>query len=134
MMNKKTVVILLLCSAALMLVVACSVIAGGTTGKTSKSGSSKEVHMSAQTFVQSSITISKGSSLSLVDDVGVPHQIANGTWDNNTAQPLKEPNAPTVNVQLNGNDQQVIGPFATAGTYHLYCTLHPGMNLTVSVQ
>jgi len=133
-MNKKTGVILLLCSAALMLVVACSGIAGGTTGKTSTSGSSNEVHMSAQTFVQSSITISKGSSLSLVDDVGVPHQIANGTWDNNTAQPLKEPNAPTVNVQLNGNDQQVIGPFATAGTYHLYCTLHPGMNLTVSVQ
>ena len=133
-MNKKTVVILLLCSAALMLVVACSGNAGDTTGKTSTSGGSKEVHMSAQTFVQSSITISKGSSLSLVDDVGVPHQIADGTWDNNTAQPLKEPNAPTVNVQLNGNDQQVIGPFATAGTYHLYCTLHPGMNLTVSVQ
>src|SRR5215469_12597093 len=121
MMNKKTVVILVLCSAALMLVVACSGIADGTTDKTSTSGSSKEVHMSAQTFVQSSITIRKGSSLSLVDDVGVPHQIANGTWNNNTAQPLKEPNAPTVNVQLNGNDQQVIGPFATVGTYHLYC-------------
>ena len=133
-MNKKTGVILLLCSAALMQVVACSGISGGTTGNTSTRRSSDEVHMSAQAFVQSSITISKGSSLSLVDDVGVPHQIANGTWDNNTAQPLKEPNAPTVNVQLNGNDQQVIGPFATVGTYHLYCTVHPGMNLTVIVQ
>lgn len=133
-MIKKTGVILLLCSAALMLVVACRGVPGGTTGNTSTRGSSNAVHMSAQTFLQSLMTISKGSSLSLVDDVGVPHQIANGTWDNTTAQPLKEPNAPTVNVQLTGNDQQVIGPFATAGTYHLYCTVHPGMNLTVSVQ
>jgi len=119
-----------------MLFVAC----GGTgtpndsTGNTSTSGSSNEVHMSAQTFVQSSITISKGSSIALVDDVGVPHRIANGTWDNNNAKPMKETNAPSVNVQLNGNDQQTIGPFAMAGTYHLYCTIHPGMNLTVIVQ
>jgi len=47
---------------------------------------------------------------------------------------MKETNAPSVNVQLNGNDQQTIGPFAAAGTYHLYCTIHPGMNLTVIVQ
>ena len=90
--------------------------------------------MSSQTFVQSSMTISKGSSLTLVDDVAVPHFIANGTWDNNTARPLKETTAPSVSVQLKGNDQQVIGPFTTAGTYHLYCSIHPGMNLTVIVQ
>jgi hypothetical protein len=91
MMIKKAGVILLLCSAALMLVVACGGTGapGGTTGNTSTSGSSNEVHMSAQTFVQSSMTISKGSSITLVDDVAVPHHIANGTWDNNTAQPVK---------------------------------------------
>ena len=135
-MIKKIVVTLLLCSAALMLFVACGGTGapGDSTGNTSTSGSSNEVHMSAQTFVQSSITISKGSSIALVDDVGVPHRIANGTWDNNNAKPMKETNAPSVNVQLNGNDQQTIGPFATAGTYHLYCTIHPGMNLTVIVQ
>ncbi len=134
MMIKKIVVTLLLCSAALMLFVACSGAPSDSTGNTSTSGSSNEVHMSAQTFVQSSTTISKGSSIALVDDVGVPHHIANGTWDNNNAKPMKETNAPSVNVQLNGNDQQTIGPFATAGTYHLYCTIHPGMNLTVIVQ
>ena len=133
-MIKKIVVTLLLCSAALMLFVACGGVPNDSTGNTSTSGSSNEVHMSAQTFVQSSVTISKGSSIALVDDVGVPHRIANGTWDNSIAKPVKETNAPAVNVQLNGNDQQVIGPFATAGTYHLYCTFHPGMNLTVIVQ
>src|SRR5205823_11396334 len=104
-----------------------------TTGDTGTSGSSTEVHMSSQTFAQSSVTIRKGSRITLVDDVAVPHAIANGTWDHNTARPLKETKAPSVNVQLQGNDQQVIGPFPTAGTYHLYCSIHPGMNLTVIV-
>ena len=133
-MIKKIVVILLVCSATLMLFVACSGIPGGTAGNTSTSGSSTEVHMGSQTFVQSSMTISKGSSLTLVDDVGVLHIIANGTWDNSIAKPVKETTAPAVSAQLKGNDQQVIGPFTTAGTYHLYCSIHPGMNLTVIVQ
>ena len=140
---KKIVIILLLCSVATVLFIACGGTGtpSGTTplptieGTTGTSGSSVAVHMSFQTFAQPSVTISKGSSITLIDDVAVPHHIANGTWDNNaTAQPLKEPNAPTVDVQFNGNDQQAIGPFTTAGTYHLYCTIHPGMNLTVIVQ
>jgi plastocyanin len=145
MLIKKIVIVLLLCSAATLLFVACggtgtpggttsTPTIEGTTGNTGTSGSSVAVHMSFQTFAQPSLTISKGSSITLIDDVPVPHHIANGTWDNNAAQLLKEPNAPTVNVQFNGNDQQVIGPFTTAGTYHLYCTIHPGMNLTVIVQ
>jgi plastocyanin len=28
----------------------------------------------------------------------------------------------------------VIGPFPIAGVYHIYCTLHQGMNLTIVVQ
>ena len=135
-MIKKIVLILLLCSAATMLFIACGSATTGTTttGSTTSSGSGNQVHMSSQTFVQSSITISKGSSITLVDDVAVPHQIANGTWDNSIAKPVKETNAPMVNVQFTGNDQEVIGPFAMAGTYHLYCTIHPGMNLTIIVQ
>ena len=142
MLMKKKVLILLLCSAATVLFIACggTVTPSSTTppptieGNTGTSGSSTVVHMSFQTFAQPSVTISKGSSITLIDDVAVPHHLANGTWDNNSAQPLDEPNAPMVDVQFSGNDQQVIGPFATTGTYHLYCTIHPGMNLTVIVQ
>lgn len=145
MLIKKIVAVLLLCSAATLLFVACggtgspggtipTPTIGSTAGNTGTSGSSNEVHMSYQIFAQSSVTIRKGSSITLVDDVAVPHAIANGTWDNNTARPFKETNAPPVSVQLQGNDRQVIGPFTTAGTYHLYCTIHPGMNLTVIVQ
>ena len=102
------------------------------TGTTSTNGV-PTVHMSAGNFDQPSITISKGSKLLLVDDVSVLHIFANGSWQNGAAKPASEPGAPTVNnVQVNGNSIQ-IGPFSTAGTYHIYCTVHQGMNLTVIV-
>jgi plastocyanin len=146
MLIKKIIIILLLCSTATVLMVACGGTGstGGTTTSTpttmntsvntGTSESSTTVHMNYQTFAPSSVAIHKGSRIMLVDDVAVPHAIANGIWDNDTAKPLKETNAPLVNVQLKGNDQDVIGPFTTAGIYHLYCTIHPGMNLSVIVQ
>jgi len=27
-----------------------------------------------------------------------------------------------------------IGPFTTTGVFHIYCTLHTGMNLTIVVE
>jgi plastocyanin len=108
---------------------------GDSSGNNSSSNGT-DVHMGAATFTQPSVTIKKGSSINLIDDVAVVHIIQNGTWDsNNVARPATEPGAPKVNaLQFNGNDNQPVGPFNTAGTYHLYCTVHPGMNLTVIVQ
>ena len=72
--------------------------------------------------------------LTVVDDGSFFHILANGSWVNGTAQTAKEPGAPEVtNVQVNGNSSQSIGPFTTAGTFKLYCTIHAGMNLTVQV-
>jgi plastocyanin len=104
---------------------------GGTVG----SGGTG-VHMGETTFLQSSVTISKGSSLNLIDDVPVLHIIGNGSWVKNVAQPAREPGAPTVNnVQISSAGQSItVGPFNTAGTYHLYCSVHLNMNLTVIVQ
>jgi len=99
-------------------------------------GGGTGVHMGETTFTQPSVTISKGSSLTLIDDVAVLHLISNGSWVNNAAQPAIEPGAPTVsNLQFNTAGQSMsIGPFNTAGTYHLYCSVHLNMNLTVIVQ
>ncbi|HEY0754184.1 MAG TPA: hypothetical protein VGD98_09500 [Ktedonobacteraceae bacterium] len=92
------------------------------------------VHMSAASFIQTSITISKGSKLLLVDDVSAVHILANGSWQNGSPQHVSEPGAPQLNnVQINGNSI-TIGPFVTTGTYHIYCIVHSGMNLTVIVQ
>ncbi|MBA2286909.1 MAG: hypothetical protein H0W02_15665 [Ktedonobacteraceae bacterium] len=91
--------------------------------------------MNQSNFVQTSITISKGDSINLINDATVPHIIQNGTWDNGVAKNVQESGAPTVNnLQFNGNDSHSIGPFTTTGTFHLYCTVHQNMNLTVTVQ
>ena len=121
------------------LLVACG---GGTTGSspsgnndTGSSGNTATVHMTDNNFAQPSVTISKGSSINLVDDTAVMHIISNGSWVNNSPQPKTESGAPVVNnVQFNGNDSHTVGPFNAAGTFHLYCTVHPNMNLTVIVQ
>lgn len=100
-----------------------------------ESGSSgPSVHMGNANFTQDTITIPKGSSLNLIDDVAVQHIIKNGIWENGTQKPAKEAGAPTVDVTLNGNDSATVGPFNTSGTFKLYCTIHPGMNLTIMVQ
>ena len=110
--------------------------ASGTSsgGQSSGAASSGTVHMGDTNFLQSSVTISKGGKVTLVDDSSVVHIIQNGSWNNGTAKPAKEAGAPTVQVNFQGNDTHTIGPFNTAGTFHVYCTVHPGMNLTITVQ
>ena len=104
---------------------------GGSSGN-----SGTGVHMGDTTFLQPSVTISKGSSVNLIDDVAVLHIISNGSWVDNVAKPAKESTAPTVsNLQFNSAGQSMsVGPFNTAGTYQLYCSVHLNMNLTVIVQ
>jgi plastocyanin len=92
------------------------------------------VHMHANMFDQASITIAKGTSISLVADDGTPHDVENGSWANGVKVPLTEVGAPHVDVQNAGHDTKTIGPFNAAGTYYVYCNIHPGMNLTIIVQ
>lgn len=91
------------------------------------------VHMGATGFLQDSITFHKGEMLDLVDDSISPHQIKIGSWVNGVARPAVEPGAPLVNQTFNGNDSAEVGPFSAAGTFHYYCAIHQGMNLTVIV-
>src|SRR6266487_4942644 len=66
------------------------------------------VHMGAGSFLQSSVTISKGSKLLLVDDTSALHILANGSWQNGVPRPVKEPGAPTVNnLQVSGNSVEI---------------------------
>lgn len=128
----KKIMMLLVFVLLLVGITACG--SPGTTSQTNRSTGIVEIHTSSQTFVPSSVTIEKGQNLTLVNDSAVLHPIENGTWENGTARPLQETGAPTVKVQLSGQDRQTIGPFTSPGTYQLFCTIHPGMNLTVVVQ
>jgi plastocyanin len=128
LMHKKILGGLVIFALLSVLVAACGIYdtANVKTGPTA--------HMSNASFVPDTVTIPKGQMLTLIDDVAVPHSIKNGSWVNGQAEPASESGAPTVNQNFTGNDSATIGPFNTAGTFHLYCTIHPGMNLTVKVQ
>jgi plastocyanin len=126
-MYKKIFIGLLIFGLMTTILAACAIYDQSST-------SGPVAHMAGASFVQSSVTINKGDTLTLVDDVAVEHIIKNGTWNGNTPQPKTESGAPTVDVTFNGNDSAAIGPFNTSGTFQLYCTIHPGMNLTVIVK
>jgi plastocyanin len=104
------------------------------TNATTTTNGVPTVHMGATNFDRTSVTLAKGSKLLLVDDGSFLHILANGSWQNGQPQTAQEAGAPAVNnVQVNGKSI-VIGPFNTAGSYHIYCEVHQGMNLTVVVQ
>jgi plastocyanin len=136
---------LLLCSVVAVTLAACGGAGAGSnnpSGSNNPAGSSdivavtgNTVHMSTTEFVSPSVSIAQGTSLTMVADTFVPHFLSNGTWENGTAKPAREPGAPELEkVHIDGNSSGAIGPFTTAGTFQIYCTIHPGMNLTVAVQ
>lgn len=93
------------------------------------------VHMSANAFVQNVVLMPKGSKLHLVDDTNSEHVLSNGFWKvDGTPDSIAEPGAPLVKDETVTTGSRDIGPFATAGVYHIYCKIHPGMNLTIVVQ
>ena len=126
-MYKKVLVGFLVCSILTTMLAACAIYDEASLPQ------GPQVHMAGASFLVPSVNVPKGQMLTLVDDAAAQHIIKNGTWNGNTQQPKTETGAPTVDVTLNGNDSATIGPFNTAGTFQLYCTIHPGMNLTVNV-
>ena len=137
---KKLIAILVALSVVTVLTAASCGGSGGSGGTGADTGAGMGagtgVHLGETTFLQPSVTISKGSSLTLIDDVPVLHIIGNGSWVNNVTKPAREPGAPVVNnLQFSTAGQSMaVGPFNTTGTFHLYCSVHLNMNLTVIVQ
>src|SRR5215471_6777496 len=106
--------------------------AGGSA--TSQAGSAT-VHLTANQFAPDIVALHKGDRLIIVDDGPVPHTLTNGSWStDHRPVPGVEPGAPLVNNVALNNNTVTLGPFTTLGTYHLYCTIHPSMNLTIVVQ
>jgi len=106
--------------------------AGGLA--TGQAGSAT-VHLTADRFAPDIVALHKGERLIIVDDGPVPHTLTNGSWSaDHRPVPGVEPGAPLVNNVALNNNTVTLGPFTTPGTYHIYCTIHPGMNLTIVVQ
>lgn len=104
------------------------------TPSTASTNGEATVHLEPGTFLQPTVTITKGSKLLLIDDGAFTHVLTNGVWANGAVTPANEPGAPPVINRSITDGQMEIGPFTTAGTFHLACTLHQGMTLTILVK
>lgn len=119
----------------MLIVAALAAVNPVTNSASSTNGGEPIVHMTADNFTQNVVLVPKGSKLLIVDDTSVEHILQNGMWmTNGTPGKLVEPGATAVHkVEIKGDSVQ-IGPFTTAGIFHIYCTIHRGMNLTIVVQ
>ena len=110
-----------------------------TTGKTISTtdvSGNAVVHMGMTNFTQSTVTVAKGQKLQLINDGSYYHILSTGSWVNGQPVVQQQAGGPVVhNVNVTSAGTSVeIGPFTKAGTYHLLCTVHPGMTLTIIVR
>lgn len=93
------------------------------------------VALEVGSFSQSSISLTKGESLTIVDSGTYHHNLSMGQWVNGQPVLQNQPGAPTlVNKDVNAAGATVIlGPFTTAGTFYLMCSLHHNMQLKIIV-
>ncbi len=118
-------------------VLVCLWLAGCSFGASGDSGpcSAQNLKMGSATFCASTISIPKGGTITFTDDPGngAIHILVIGT--NGVKQ--SENGAPdfggAAGISLNPGDTWTTPPWNTPGTYHITCTVHPGMNLTVTV-
>jgi plastocyanin len=132
---RQSLATLALCFVAAAALAACGSTSGQAGSAPIGAPGDPVVHMDNAIFKSASATLQKGQSLTLIADTFAPHVIANGSWQGGQPNPAREPGAPVVNeLNIPGNGSGAIGPFSTAGTFQFYCTIHPKMNLTVTVQ
>lgn len=115
---------------ALLLLAAC--------GNTAASGRAKPntIRMGPNNFSVSAISITRGSTITFVDDTsdGAAHILILGV----NGQQRSEPGAPDfggdAGKQFQPGDSWTTPAWNVVGAYHVTCTVHPGtMNLTVTV-
>ena len=106
-----------------------------STTASANSNGMPTVHIAGSSFLTNVVLVPKGDTLLLVADDTVEHIIQNGVWTpSGLPHPAVEPGAPVVHaLDLKGGSAH-IGPFPTAGVFHLYCTIHQGMTLTIVVE
>ncbi|HLX39710.1 MAG TPA: hypothetical protein VKR42_04220 [Ktedonobacteraceae bacterium] len=127
----KKLILFITVAVLLTLVVACSDTSTGVT-----SNNPNTVKLEGGTFATSSITISKGNTITFLDDSnnGALHILVIGQ----NGQQESERGAPDfgglAGLRIDVGNTWTTPPWNTAGTYHVACTVHPAMNLTVIVK
>jgi plastocyanin len=97
---------------------------------------SNEVSMAASDFSATIITIKAGQAVHFTDPAGIgaTHIVCLGS-DGNCSATAQGPQALEGDgFTINAGDPPKDVPFTTPGTYHITCSIHPSMNLTVTVR
>lgn len=134
---KKLIVLPLASLVVLAFVLAgCGKPIGGTQTPTASSGcTGGKVEMASVNFVQHTCTIKAGDQVTFVDpSTGGYHVLCFGKDQTCTANPNgpAELNASS-GVTFSQGDPPKSFTFATAGTYEVTCTVHPNMNVIITV-
>jgi plastocyanin len=118
----------------LMILVLGVTACGQASSQSNASTPANEVDMGATNFVQTSVTIRTGQSVHFVDQQsGTMHILCigkDGRCDANAKAP-QDLIGQGFTIQP-GQSHDV--RFDTAGTYSVTCTLHPTMNLSVTIR
>jgi hypothetical protein len=119
-----------------MVLVALLIAATPQIGATSTGPNGEPtVHMTPTTFAPNVALVPTGSSLLIVADTSAKHILDYGKWDAHGApHPLAETSAPPLRDMVMTGGSMELGPFTAPGVYHIYCTIHQGMNLTLVVE
>lgn len=130
----KKLAAIMLPSAMLLLVgfTACGKTPGAA--QTSTSTPANEVLMGTDNFVQTTLSVAAGTPVIFHDQSdGAPHIICIGKDGQCTASSTAPKDIVNPGFNINPGDSKNI-TFTTAGTYDITCTIHPQMNLVLTVK
>jgi len=135
MTKKKTGALLLPMFLVLLLAIVACGKSVGTTGGDGGGTPPNQVGMDATDFTNTTVTIKAGESVHFVDgaDNGGTHIICvgeNGQCSNDASAPK---DLQGTGFQIDQGQTKDV-TFDKAGTYKVTCSIHPNMNLTVTVQ
>jgi len=121
--------------ACLLLLAGCSGGADASTPTATPSGPvGGTVTLGASSFQQTAISLSAGQALRLVDPAGTggTHVLCLGTDGQCDASPQGPDALHGPGLRIAPGDTKEIS-FLSPGQYQVTCTIHPSMNLTISV-
>lgn len=116
---------------AFTLLIAC----GGTPQTDNSTTSQNTVKMVGGMFNISSISVKKGSTISFLDDPnnGALHILVVGQNGQQEAENGASDFGGAADQRVDVGQTWTTPPWNLAGTFHVTCTVHPLMNLTVTV-
>ncbi len=106
-----------------------------STSTSVTSNNPNTVKLEGGTFNISSISISKGSTITFLDDPnnGALHILVVGQDGQQGSEQGAADFGGLSGERIDIGNSWTTPPWNTAGTYHITCTVHPQMNLTVKV-